>query len=469
MMLVAELAVAGELLTYEATLQRAAERAVGAQTAAADVDSAEGVLLAARAAFEPQLSLGGSYFSSANEGQFQFGEYTSNTTGLNASAGMAGFAATGTSWSLDFDVNQSDTSFKVKDLDQEFGDPAWQSKLALSVSQALLEGHRMTWNLRAVRSAASELSAAELAKDAARQQAMADAATAYWTLHYQRRLVEIGAASLEASTEQARVVRALVEAGKLAPVEGTRTDAALAQAERALLEARAAAALADDALQSLLGLPLAEEVELGSVPPLPPDAAVDAEGVVDVVREGNRELRIARNAVEAAELAAKDARLALLPELGASGSIALRGYEADFSGALSEMAAAKLPEWSAGLSLSLPLLNRADRGAAGMAEAALARARLQLSALEASTEQSARAQVRTLDAARRNVELAELNVRLAGETLSAETARLTEGRSLQKDVIAARRELDQARADAEKARTDWVIARVELERLEGAL
>jgi outer membrane protein TolC len=122
-----------------------------------------------------------------------------------------------------------------------------------------------------------------------------------------------------------------------------------------------------------------------------------------------------------------------------------------------------------GAELTLPLLNRSDRGAVAQAEAAKVRAGLELVAREREAESAARAQLRTLAGAKQSLDLAELNVRLAEETLGAERARLGEGRSLQRDLITAQAELDRARADAERARTDWLLALVELDRLRGRL
>lgn len=456
-------------LSYDDALARAAERASGVATARADHASAVGALLAARAPFEPTLSLGGTYFASTDEGQAQFGAYTSDTTGFNANVGLSQAFATGTAVALQLDADQSDSTFRIEEFDAEFGEPAWGSKLSLSLSQTLLQGHRLAYNLRGVHAASDAVTSAELGVELARQDAIAQAASRYWALHTARRLVEIARQSREATTEQARITRALVAAGKLAQVEATRIDAALAQAERALLDAEAGAAAAEDQLAVTLGVSLDAPLDLLSRPPAPPDLGRDDGAILDAVRKQNLSLRLARQAVASRERELADARHALLPQLDANAAAALRGYDASFSGSMDEVFGADLPQWSVGATLTLPLLNRADRGAAAQADAALLRAKAALAEAEATVETAARAQLRTLESARQTLALSDLNVRLAEETLAAERARLAEGRSLQRDLITAQKDLDQARADAEKARTDWLIALVELERLRGGL
>ena len=119
--------------------------------------------------------------------------------------------------------------------------------------------------------------------------------------------------------------------------------------------------------------------------------------------------------------------------------------------------------------MSLPIFNLADRGALAQRQAEAEQARLAVVGLEASLTQQVRAQVRTVVNARRAVELSSIQVKLAEETLAAERARMAEGRALQKDVIQAIKDVDQARVDAETTLIAYINALVEVDRLKGAL
>ena len=456
-------------LSYEDALARASEHADGVHLARSEHAAALGALLVARAPFEPTLSLSGSWFSSTDEGQAQFGAYTSETTGFSARTALAQAFATGTGVSLEYTTDQSDSTFTLEEFDAEFGQPAWGNKLAIGLSQSLLQGYRLAWNLRGIHAAQSAVSAAELGTEMARQEAVATAARAYWALSAAERLRDIARLSRAASEEQDRITRALVDAGRLASVEGTRIAAALAQAERSLLEAEAAVDAAEDALAAATGLPLGTDFVLRTPAAPPPELPRDDEAVLASVLSGNLAVRLARSAVEDRERELRDARHALLPQLDANAGASLRGYDSSFSASMDELGDGRLPQWSVGAELTLPLLNRSDRGAVAQAEAAKVRAGLELVAREREAESAARAQLRTLAGAKQSLDLAELNVRLAEETLAAERARLGEGRSLQRDLITAQAELDRARADAERARTDWLLALVELDRLRGRL
>ena len=124
---------------------------------------------------------------------------------------------------------------------------------------------------------------------------------------------------------------------------------------------------------------------------------------------------------------------------------------------------------SIGADITVPLINRADRGGLGDKEAAAAKARIEREAIERSIDQQVRAQVRTLSSAGMSVTLAEANLRFAEETLTAQRALQNAGRAIQKDVLEAIRDVDDARVALAKARADAALALVELNRLRGSL
>lgn len=457
-------------LTYGDALERAGVANLDVRDAALDVAAADGAVLAAGATFEPTVSASGAFFSSTNEGAGQFGSYFAETSGWNAAMGINQTFATGTSLDVDFSSNLNRFLYKLEGQDIEFtDDPQYQSSLAFTVSQALLQGDRLSYNLQAVRSARAARSIAEANRQARRQQVLSDTARAFWNARSQEALSRIAAQTLELAREQRAQTRVLVENGRLAPVEATRAEAAMVQAERAVLEARAADSAARDALLVLIGEAPGTELTLATVPPPPPRLELDGEAVIAAVRAGNPQLAAMRLALESSRAQVKDARHAMLPELGASASYALHGYEASLGGSLDELGGGELADWNVGATLTLPLLNRADRGALGQRQAEAMSAELDLARLDDTLVQAARAQIQTLETAQRDVELAQLNVRLAEETLAAEQALLSEGRALQRDVSEALKGQDTARADAERALTSYLIAVVELERLKGGL
>tara|TARA_B100000519_G_C13873545_1_gene264821 strand:- start:143 stop:382 length:240 start_codon:yes stop_codon:yes gene_type:complete len=78
-------------------------------------------------------------------------------------------------------------------------------------------------------------------------------------------------------------------------------------------------------------------------------------------------------------------------------------------------------------------------------------------------------QVRAVEAAVVQVNLASANLRFAEQTLNAERALREAGRVIQKDLLESMASVDDARTQVEQAKGDYQLALIELERLKGTL
>jgi len=357
---------------------------------------------------------------------------------------------------------------------QEFSEEVpntYTTDLTASLSQKLLEGHKMAYNLQQVRRADHGWVRAQAELVSARQKVVAQVAVGYWDLVAARSALESARRSIAVAEEEQRVVRALVEAGTLAQVDLTRVAAALAQAHLEGIQAEHTAVAASDSLALLLGREPGEDLVPTSPPgEVPLGLDLHVERAVAAALSGNPDLALARMDLEAAELEVDWARHALLPELTATGTFGVSGYEeGEFSAAMQELFSRALPSHYLGLQVSAPVGNRAARGTLQAQMAQLEIARRSVEQQERTVASEAAAQARIVGSARRQVELAELNLNLAEETLAAEKARQAVGRAIQKDVL----EVQQARARAEvslvEARTGYRKALVSLEALQGRL
>ncbi len=459
----------GLTLSYADALDRALHANPDLAGAGLDLDAAEGALLAARGVFEPTLDGSLGLRSSTSEGTAQFGEYSAETRVQYDSATLSWLAPTGTTLGLGWSHDKSNFKYVIDTFDSELEDGQVSTRLEASVSQALLQGWRMSYNLQGVRQARQSRDAAEASLEATRQQTLADTAGAYWTLWAARRQVGVLNQSLDVAREEQRVVRARVEAGALAQVEQLRVDALVVQAESDLVSARNAERAAADSLLVLLGEEPGQDVALASDPADPAPVALDEDALVRTALENNPTLAALALAEAQAGEDLTNARHARLPELYASGSYALNGYEATFSEAVGELTSAALPEWGVGLTVSVPLGNKVDRGSLLASQASATSARLDRESYARALSASVRASARAIETARAKLGLASANLALAEQTLAAERALQEVGRAVQKDVLEAIQGLEAARATLESARADYAMAIVELERLKGSL
>ncbi len=456
-------------LSYEQALETALLRNPSLIQAEASLMGAEGALVSARGAFDPYLSLSGDQTNSISESYTQYGQVASTTSRNGFSTSLSQWLPTGTSLGVDWSVDSSTYLYELLDLGMtmEVEEPQRYSTLSASISQNLLAGFGTAYNLHNVRTAQHRVTQAEASVAAARLQAVADTAVAYWNLHTLREFEAIAEQAVAVAEEEGRVVQAMVEAGQMAPVEATRVQAAVVQARSALIEARGAHMVASEALAQLLGADPSERIVATSAPEPPVSLSLDEGRVVGAAMAGNPELLVYRSSVEEKELAVATAKRARLPDLNVGAGAGLSGYDPSFDAAFSEMFTGDLRYWTVGADLSVPLGNRYDRGLVQQAEATLTQARETLAVMERGVAAQVLTQVRNVEAGLVQVELAEANLRLAEDTLAAEKARQREGRAIQKDVLEALRALSNAQATLVLERTNYVIALVELGRLQG--
>jgi outer membrane protein TolC len=289
--------------------------------------------------------------------------------------------------------------------------------------------------------------------------------------------------------ENLRIRRLKVTAGELAPVESTRLEAALVQSQAAALDSNNASRSASDRLLVLMGEDSGQVILPATTVSDVPALDIDAHQAVEVALAQNLDVAVDRTELANAKLDARIARPATLPSLSASLITGIsarprcasdptreddRDCDIDPVTATDGMAGLvqtdeRFGNTTVSANFSMPLGNRASRGDRDRTASVVHGRELALQETERSVTSSVQASVRELNSARNKVDLADLNARLMTETLASEEALAESGRRIQKDVLEARKNLDQAKADAAKARTDFQLALIELRKLQGQL
>jgi len=461
-------------LTYDEVLRGAVDNNPSLATARMSLTAAEGSVTSAQGQFDPTYTLDGSFDQRRTQGFFQGFPFTSRSESWRFGNRLDGSTATGTSYSVNADLDGTYSEFET---DFAFGSDvqtqeAINANLGVSLTQQLLEGVLYRYNLQNVTRARQSATTAELQLAQAEQDAQYTAAEAYWNWVYSYQLQQIADDSVEVAAEAFRVGELQVASGQLAPVEATRLEAALVQAEQSAIEA---ANTAEQAANALL-LAIGEEPDQAIQPATPagdvPVVELDEGAVVEVALTQNLDLAVARASLDLAELDEAAAKHALLPTLSATGSagVASQDISGSASGAVSGLFDDdNQPYVALSGQFQVPLGNRAARGERDRTRSVVSQRKRELADLERSIRAQVEEQVRVLESARRSMELADINLRLAEETLAAEEALAEAGRNIQKDVLEARTELDRSRAEAAKARTDYRLAQAQLLRLQGQL
>ncbi len=466
-------AAAADPLDYEQALAEAVEANVSLLGAAADVEVAEGALFTARGAWDPVFTANVGTSLDRREDLYQGALVTSDRIDRYWSMGFSQTLPSGTAWSLDWSNNNAFYNYNFDLLGTNIVQEGveYGSTLTLGVTQQVLKGARLNDNLQVVDIARRGISQAQAGERVARQEVLSGTAIAYWDLVQAQNARTTAAQALEVAREEARIVQAQVDAGNMAQVERTRVAAAVAQTELALIQAENAEALASDALAVLLGRPPGTDLEPTTPPGDVPAVDLDVEAAIADALENNPGLHVLQLAVEASEADLGYSTHARLPGLAVTGRAGVQGYEIDsgYSAAIKELASADLPQLYIGATYTQAIGNRAARGDLDTKAAQVRKAEQELEAQRRVVAQQVAAQVRTLETARRQVELAVLNLDLAEQTLAAEKALQAAGRAIEKGVLEAQRARDQAAVDVVGARTEFRKAWVRLQALQGTL
>ncbi len=476
MMLLLSFALARPL-SYEEALQAAEDANPEIAVARYDLKAAEARAMAARGVWDPTLSVTGGRNYAVSEDSFGGFKTHTETTSVIWSASLGQTLPTGTSWSLESGSSSSLIFLDIVEFGQEdalFAQAG--SNLTLGLSQQLLEGHKLAYNLEVVRQAETARSFADAQLSMERQTIMLETSKAYFELVYAEAALKVAQRALDVALEERRIVRAQVEAGNLAPVEATRVEAAVAQAQLTLIEAENAQAASNDALAGWMGL-VGETFEPTSSTGEAPSLDIDMDRAVEAALQGNPAMELARLQVQDAQLALSASRHALLPSLSLDTRLGYSGFaqfedgtrEASRDEALGKLSSGDFPDRYVGATFTVPLGMRAERGEVGARVASVGSAESGMVTREQSVTQQVRALVRTLSTAAQRIELAELNLQLARETLAAEKARQEAGRAVQKDVLEAQRAVSNAELELLRARTDYAKALAELQAIQGKL
>jgi outer membrane protein len=345
----------------------------------------------------------------------------------------------------------------------------YSSNLNLTFTQPLLRGFGREIaeaNLRKQRILRDQ---AQLSRQAQAAISVRDAIIAYWELGYQTQELEIRGAAEALAREQLRTTEIQIKVGRMGDLEAAAVRRAIAQAQ--LDEATAQQQLTARALdlQRLFGAAVPRAFagfKAADAPhPAPHDVNVDDETAHALA--ASPALRALRSGVAASEIDVRVALDALRPQLDFAGMVGRQGRNPSAGETLRQLLRNEDTVASAGLVFSLPLENRAARGAADLARATIDSIRLDAEALELAIRDGVARQAAAVRSASARIDYAHAAVGFAQDNLRAEQARFTAGRSTNNDVLLRQQELKQAQIAVARAEVDLLEADAALAALTG--
>lgn len=414
-----------------------------------------------RARFDPEL------FASGTTGK-EVSSETSRSTGerydvQSLSGGVEAGARidlpTGTSVELGASADRSDSD---RTPDQH------QTRVGLTVTQALLRGYGPAVNLVDVRQAQLDTLASEAELRGFVESLLADTEIAYWRFRLAKSEIEIFERSLALARRQNDEVAQQVDVGLLPQTETAASRAEIARREQALIEARAELEASRLRLLRLVDEPFGRPAEATSDPAIEPRAVGDLEERLILAERSRPDLAEARLRLERGRLETIVTKNGLLPRLDLFVALGKSGYAESFAQSVRDLGGGSY-DFEAGLSLSWFLGEREERARHLAARATRRQAAAAVENLRQLVRLDVRLAANEVDRARRQIEASAATRRLQEETLRAEEERFRVGSSTSLLVARAQRDLLASQIAEIESVVAYRIARVRLYLAEGSL
>jgi outer membrane protein TolC len=376
--------------------------------------------------------------------------------------------------------------------------PSTTSSLAITFTQHLLQGFGSAVNSRQIRIAKNNREVSDLTFKLQVETTVAAVMELYWDLVSFRDAVQVAQDALTASNKLLENNRKQVEVGTLASIEVVRAQAEIASREQALVAAQTRVDQQETILKTALSRtgvanPLlaaahiipTDRIQIPETEPITPLQDLTAQAI-----SSRPELAQSRIQLYNQELTVRGSRNALLPTLDVVASTsngalagdpnplpALAGsphsnnpyFIGGYGTVLSQLFNRNFPNYSVGLSLNIPIRNRAAQAQVATDQLTYRQQQMVLQRLENQVRVDVQNAQIGVSNARAQLVAAQKAQVLQQQTLDAEQKKLDLGASTTYNVILAERDLVTAQSTTVAAEAAYAKARVELDRSTGQI
>lgn len=264
--------------------------------------------------------------------------------------------------------------------------------------------------------------------------------------------------AVDASQENVRVTRAQVSVGTSPEFNLLQAQVQLAQAQRTLTQAKAAAVLAEQQLAAVVNLPISSAIAV-TTPMGLPAAPPDVEALVKQGLANRPEVTQAQAAIQAAQAAVDLAAAGLRPNITLTGGPQMQSNSLSSSTPVT---------WAGTLALTLAIFDGGlTRAKVEQARQQLALTRVQLEQTQQTVEEQVRAAYLNLQQAAEQLASAQAGLTAAQEALRIANIRFQAGVGTQLDVVTAIQNLAVADAAVVQALFQYNLALAQIDQATG--
>ena len=381
----------------------------------------------------------------------------------NLSLSVSQFFATGTDVIIDADTNR-DSSDIIGDL--------YETRVGLSVTQALLRGRGTDVNLATLRQAGLNTEISDYELRGFVETLVAQVEQTYWDYALAERQVKILEDSLKLAEQQRWETEEMIRVGRMAETEIAAVNAEIALRRQNLITARANLTTTGLLLLRLLNPPGSDlwnrKITLLVQPTLPKIELDDVEAHVKLALSMRPDLNQARLSFQIDELEIVKTKNGILPIMDFFITLGKTGYADSFGSAVSNITE-DYYDLSAAIRFEYPFRNRDAKARYGRSLLQRDQASQAIENLAQLVELDVRTAYVDVNREKAQITATRATRQSQEETLRVETEKFRVGRSTNFLVAQAQRDLVLSQLSEVQAIANYLKAIVELYRLEGSL
>jgi outer membrane protein len=418
-----------------------------------------------RAVFDPFLT-GGFAYSREKVQQTEslspaIPDTTSSTTEFDLGASQ--FFPTGTTASVDLSA--------VRSWSDQYSDQH-QSRIGVSVTQALLRGIGLDVNLANVRQARLNTSVSQYELRGFSEALVAQVEETYWDYALAQRQIQIFQESLKLAEQQIRETEEIIKVGRMAEMEIVAAQAELALRRQDLINARSTMAVTRLRLLRLLNPPYSDfwkqDILLLNQPAVPEVKLDEVDSHVEVALRMRPDLNQAKLNEQIGDLEIVKTKNGLLPKMDLFITLGKTGYADSFGSSVRHIDEDGY-DFFAGIRFEYPPGNRDARARHERALLIREQAEEAVGNLAQLVELDVRSAYIEMNRSREQIYATTATRQFQEEKLRVETEKFRVGRSTSFLVAQAQRDLVSSQISEIQAVVNYLKSLVELHRLEGSL
>ena len=351
---------------------------------------------------------------------------------------------------------------------QSLLNPAYDGQVQLNVSQPLLAGAGIAYNRALIDIARYGEKIANLNLKSAVLTTIFNVETAYYNLIFARRQYNVGQDSVKLAQQLLDENRIKRQTGVLTDLDVVTAEAGVATAQSQLIGYKQAMDNAQDTLLAALGeREFLSPIGTVAFPPLP-DTHVSVDFSYKLARDNGPNLAIVQATIEEDKLDALRAKRNNLPQLNATGGVGYSAAEHSYTDVNSTIWSGPGYNWSAGLALTLPWGQRANRALYRQAMNNVGSEETVLDQTDQNLTVQVRAAVRAVQSNIEGVAASHEAAVLSQKQYDLQKAKFDAGLATSYDVLQAQNLLEAARNTELQSEVTLRIAIADLRFLEGS-